>query len=138
MVLICGLPNAGKTTHSDKYFNVVHFDDISYWRADDHFEKCNALVTKSIGDVCVEGVYNTAKRRQELLEVCNKNYKKCIWIDTPVEICLQRERNGRMRGDHLVLHHAKTFEPPTLDEGWDEIIIIRGDYEQRINRQTED
>ena len=44
-----------------------------------------------------------------------------------------------MRGGHLVEYHARAFEPPALDEGWDEIIIMRGnDVAERICRQAED
>ena len=57
----------------------------------------------------------------------SKTKNTCIWLDTPLEICLDRERNGRKRSDHLVIWANDEFEPPTLDEGWDEIIIIRGD-----------
>lgn len=63
----------------------------------------------------------------QLLEaVKDKPYKKtCIWIDTPLEECIQRE--DRNRPIEIILLHADTFEPPTYDEGWDEIIVIKGD-----------
>ena len=28
MILICGIPNAGKTTYSQRYSDVIHFDEV--------------------------------------------------------------------------------------------------------------
>ena len=70
----------------------------------------------------VEGVYNSVKRRKELLEICkDKDPKICIWIDTSPEICMSRPHNLRInwRG------HINALEPPTLEEGWDRIYIIK-------------
>lgn len=123
MTLICGIPNAGKTTYSSRYESVIHFDDFH-----NSFEKCNKAVARVSGDVCVEGVYNSVRRRKELLEACgHQDRKVCIWIDTPYEECLRRERSYRKRSCGIVHAHYKGFEPPTLAEGWDEIIIKRGD-----------
>lgn len=123
MIVVCGLPNAGKTTYSAKYSNIIHFDSISHRNPDEQFKKCSRLVADAKEDICVEGVYNSKKRRRELLDVCKRQKKVCIWIDTPIEECIKRE--NRDRPSSLVEHHAKIFEPPTLDEGWDEIIRIR-------------
>lgn len=129
VTLICGIPNAGKTQYSKGYEKVIHFDEVAHRRADGKFAKCNALAASAGGDVCVEGVYNSRKRRMEFLEAIKDRPEKkiCIWIDTPVEVCLERECNYRNRPDSIVLTHARNFEPPTLDEGWDEIIRITGE-----------
>lgn len=125
MTLICGIPNAGKTTFSAQYGSVIHFDRIPHKNVNEQFKRCNELAAQSNGDVCVEGVYNRRKRRLELLEaVKDKQGKRiCIWLDTPIEICLKRENRGRP--SFIISDNAKIFEPPTLDEGWDEIIIVR-------------
>ena len=36
----------------------------------------------------------------------------------------RREKKFRQRPDTIVTAHAKAFEPPTKEEGWDEIIVI--------------
>ena len=118
MVLICGLPNAGKTTYSSRYSNVLHYDDISRYRQAERIE-----IYKRTDAECIEGIYNTAAGRKRILDNVTAERKICIWIDTPSEVCIARENRGR--GEHLVRSHAKMFEPPTLDEGWDEIIIIK-------------
>lgn len=126
ITLICGLPNAGKTTFSNRYENVVHFDECPMPRHE-IFQK---IVAEATGDVYAEGVCNSKSSRGMLLNsIKNKNEKKvCIWIDTPLEVCLKREESFRGRPLDMVINHSRRFEPPTIDEGWDEIIIFRNNY----------
>ena len=131
MILIIGIPNSGKTTYSARFDNVIHFDDV--WSRDIYHFLADKV--KANNDICIEGVFEKAKNRKLLVEQ-SKCKNICIWLDTPIDICLERERMGRKRSEHLVIWANEDFEPPTLDEGWDEIIIIRGDNEQRINRKT--
>ena len=124
LILICGLPNAGKTTHSSKYDTVIHLDDMPHKGG--QFENCNRIASEMKGDVCVEGVYNSVKNRKRLLKACKHQEKKvCIWIDTPLEECVRRESEYRKRPINMVRTHYKLFEKPTLDEGWDEVIVIK-------------
>ena len=91
-----GLPNSGKTTFSELFTNVIHFDDFRSETADEEFNKCNLEALKFDNPV-VEGVYNSVKRRKELLEICkDKDPKICIWIDTSPEICMSRPHNLRI------------------------------------------
>ena len=118
MTLIIGLSNAGKTTYSQKYDNVLHLDDFPF----NKFLNCNEAVRKSDGNVVVEGIYNLRCRRKKLLEaVKGKPCKNiCIWLNTPLEECLKRDG----RSEEIVMQGYRMFQPPTLDEGWDEIIVI--------------
>ena len=126
MYLICGIPNAGKTTYSAQFEHVIHFDDFkpSARHPNDQFQRCNQAAANADDDVCVEGVYNSKRRRMELLKaVADKPGKRiCIWLDTPVEECCRRETRHRPIG--IVHAHARSFQPPTLDEGWDEIVRV--------------
>ena len=117
MTLIMGHPNAGKTTYSSRFSNVLHLDDFPFSK----FLNCNEAVRRSDGNVVVEGIYNLRCRRIKLLEaVAGKScHNVCIWIDTPIEECLSRESRGR---DERTVRGP--LQPPTLDEGWDEIICI--------------
>ena len=117
MILICGIPNAGKTTYSAQIKNVVHYDDLPLTTRQ-RYERIIELAQH--GEVCIDGVYGERWRRVELLRACKGQKNVCIWVDTPVEVCMSRGR------ETLVKMYAKHFEPPTLDEGWDEIIIKRG------------
>lgn len=131
-LIICGLPNAGKTSYSTQYDNSIHYDELKLTTRQRYEQICEIARTDS--NAVVEGVFGERKRRTEIVEACHSNGGKaiCVWIDTPVEVCLERERNYRNRPDWLVLAHAKAFEPPTLDEGWDEILIVRKEYVMKI------
>lgn len=134
MVLIIGLPNAGKTTFSAKFPKVVHFDSIK-GRGIERFNNVVSMVSED-NSLCVEGVYEKARERTSLVKA-SKEMNTCIWLDTPVDICVQRERYGRNRSEHIVVWAAERFEPPTFAEGWDEIIIIRGEHDVQSYRREE-
>lgn len=121
--LICGMPRAGKTTYSKRYDNVIHLDGIGY-------HQVKRMVAEITTDVAVDGIYNDSRTRERLATAYKGNGRRCIWIDTPLEI----RKTRPMWQEYLGME----FEPPTFEEGWDEIIIIRGEHEQRISRQTED
>ena len=126
MVLICGIPNAGKTTFSKKYENVIHVDDFAKIRKERGDKKLTLgdFVAEASEDICVEGVMWRKANRESLVKRCGKKRKVCIWLDTPLEICIERETRGRSRV--FFEHEYAHFEPPTYSEGWDEIIIIHG------------
>ena len=127
MILICGTPNAGKTTYSKQFDNVVHRDELS--------SKQRRHIAQTISEdnsICLEGVYSKAKHRIPLTRAC-QGKKICIWLNVDVDICVQREINGRNRSVRMVEWTAKEFEPPTLSEGWDEIHIVKNnDFEHEI------
>jgi predicted kinase len=129
--LICGIPNAGKTTYSSKYSNVIHMDDVVPQKKGLAYEEVCDSLFKCDSDICLEGVFVASRIRRKLCE-SYKGEKICLWLDTPIEECIARE--NRHRGTFIISNCAQHFEPPTLDEGWNEIIIIRGEHEQRICR----
>ena len=119
MIIICGLPNAGKTTYSKKYDNVIHTD--SFFNRHYAIEEEVKKRIENNEEVCIEGLCHTAKFRKRLVELCSDNEPKiCIWLNTPVEECLRRKGMH----NHAIKVYKRVFEPPTLEEGWDEIIII--------------
>lgn len=134
MILIIGIPNAGKTTYSNQFKNVIHFDDIPHTTDEEWYNRCDLIVKEANDDVVVEGIYNRAKRRKKLLEICkDKPIKKCIWIDTDVNECIKRE--NRDRSINIVKGHYALFQSPTYDEGWDEIYIIRNGKKEFLSKR---
>ena len=120
-----GLPNSGKTTYSSNYNNVVHFDEL-LGCSDRKFSQAIEIV-KNNNNIVLEGVYSLHKQRIALLQNIGVNIKKtCIWINTPYEICIKRAKNCRPK--IFVDAHYKVFQPPTYDEGWDEIIVLQNCY----------
>lgn len=115
MILITGVPSAGKTTYAP---NALHYDDVR------HLPKSERMAAYAAADE-VEGIFITRASRAILLDAWKDREGKrvCVWLDTPLEVCIEREK-ARGRGEWLVRHHARRFEPPTLDEGWDEIIRV--------------
>ena len=109
--LIVGIPNSGKTTYSQRYDNVFHADELGM--------KETEYIIKTEKDLCVEGIFVLSKHRKKLCDLYNGK-KVCVWMDTPLEECKKRENRGR--GLWMTEQWASIFEPPTYEEGWDEII----------------
>lgn len=118
LMMICGLPNAGKTTYSKQYENALHQDDIGT------IENIIKIIKQMNGDIVVEGYFGRAEERKRVLSTYNGE-TKCLFIDISVEESIRRE--NRNRHPQILRNASRFFEPPALDEGWDEIIIIRGD-----------
>lgn len=122
LILICGMPRAGKTTYSQRYENVIHLDGNGY-------NKVKDMISNTFGDVVVEGIYHDSRSRTKLIKAYQGHGTRCIWLDTPLEI-----RKARPK---WTPSYGMIFEPPTLDEGWDEIVVIKGDDDvQSYSRQT--
>ena len=123
--MICGLPNAGKTTYSKQFDNALHQDDIG------RISRIVEMIEHK-DDVVIEGYFGRRHERDRVRQA-HKGYTKCIFLDITTEESIKRE--NRNRHPQILRNASRFFEPPTLDDGWDEIIIIRGEHEQRYSRQ---
>lgn len=112
LTLICGLPRAGKTTYSKQFNNVIHLDTSGAYPG-----VIRRIKREKIEDIIVEGVYSRSKERVVLINAYCGSGLKCIWLNTSDNI-----RRSRPGWDKWC---DKPFEPPTYEEGWDEIIIIK-------------
>ncbi len=115
ITLICGHSRAGKTTYSKRYegsCQIIHLDDVH------SFSAVISRVRMITEDVVVEGIYYEPRDRIRLLESYRGDGSKCICLDASKEI--REKRMGRE------IKHDFPFLIPTYDEGWDEIIVIRG------------
>lgn len=90
---------------------MLHYDEIR------SYEKINRMINDS-EDVVVEGIYYDPHERKKLREAYKGKGSRCIFLDTPIEV--RRERMKRNIREY-------PFPIPTKDEGWDEIIILRGE-----------
>lgn len=126
LTLICGRSRAGKSIYSRRYGDVLHLD--TYGLVPYSYAPMLEKIKTTKKDIVLDGIYDTVERRTDLLKAYKGDGKRvCIWLDTPLDVI-------RSRFFHVPSKHPYPFEPPTLDEGWDEIVIIRGDNEQRISR----
>lgn len=135
--IMCGIQGSGKTTFAKELSaknNIIlyNYDVIAKtnWRP-----KLIHFICEQIKqDLCANksAVYDDMnliiKNRELLLSYFKDiNCKKIIHVmNTPLEICLQRHHK-RAAGhaclpDCYIELCSKKYEPPTLDEGWDEII----------------
>lgn len=131
MILICGIPNAGKTTFAKQFDNVINFDRVKGTN-----RQMRERVLEMVRDnptAVVEGVYNKAEDRRNLVKASGGGI--VIWLNTNVNECVRRELSYRKRPTHLVEACAKHFEPPTYDEGWDEIIIIEDNNDKGFSNK---
>ena len=116
LTLICGLPNAGKTTYSQQFDKPLHLDEIG--TVDNVINMMNQID----GDVVVEGFFGASADRKKIRSAYSGD-AVCIFLDISVDESIKRENRNRHPS---ILRNAFTkFEPPTLDEGWDEIRIMR-------------
>ena len=115
LTMICGFPNAGKTTYSKQYSNPLHQDDIGA------IDRTIDIIKQIDGDVVIEGYFGTKDARSRVRSA-HKGRAKCILLDISVEESIRRE--DRNRHPQILRNAARFFEPPTYSEGWDEIIVI--------------
>ena len=125
ITLICGVGRSGKSTYSTAFENVIHLDLLGHMPG--RYDRANELVHTE-ADVVVEGIYNRREQRVKLAEAYKGNGRRCIWLNTPEAIVRERMLHD---GIPIPLRHFD-FEPPTLDEGWDEIIRV-GDASNASN-----
>ena len=132
LTLICGRSRAGKTTYSQRYSDVLHCDSVRA-KVGEKYPKIYKIVSQHDGDVILDGLFETEEKRIGLLQAYKGDSpKQCIWLDTDIKTIALRTTNGRSDSPKHARPHL--FEPPTIEEGWDEIIIIRGEHEQRISK----
>lgn len=120
LTLICGLPNAGKTTYSMRFDNPLHLDEIG--TADNVIYKIKQLN----GDIVVEGFFGKSSDRRKIRSAY-KGEAVCIFLDISVDESINRE--NRNRHPSILRNAARYFEQPTYTEGWNNIIHIGGKYE---------
>lgn len=117
IVLICGVGRAGKSTYSKRFESVIHFDLMG--RMSERYENIINIIDGK-DEVVVEGLYNHREHRMNLLKAYKGNKRVCVWMDTPKSIVIERMNKCGI----LVTSKHFDFQPPTLAEGWDEIIRI--------------
>lgn len=114
--LICGKSRAGKTTYSQRFEDVIHLDNCGGLTT--CYDNALLKVEAREGDVVIEGIYNTRDRRMALLNAYRGDGPRvCVWLNTPEDVLKKRMFNPKAGV------HPKTFEPPSYEEGWDEIIV---------------
>ena len=137
---LSGLPGSGKTTHAIKLAaelnaTVHHFDDMpganrkdTNGQAYEEFWRRIRADLSSGKTVVADGIHTSKRSREQLLTaIADIDCRKVLIVmDMPLEECLRRNANRKPRlSDFCILAVHATYEPPTLDEGWDEIKEVK-------------
>lgn len=147
LVLLVGIPGAGKTTYATKYIkenpNTIHLSSDSIRKelwGDEAIQGDNNEIFSLMHDRAVEALNNgqnvihdatnmTRKDRSYIIELCPKFVQieaHIIWA--PIETCIERDAaRERTVGKAVIDKMLKKFQAPFVDEGIAEIKIIRPD-----------
>lgn len=139
LTIMCGLPDSGKSTkakeisestgatlieHDSFYSEVISGQPIV---TQEMLEQVivNALAEvkrhlENGENVVYDSVARTRKRREQFLSTCQVPglETECVYMQTPLVVCEQRSTDG------WPSVFAKSFEPPTEDEGFDTLTVI--------------
>lgn len=134
IIVLCGLPGSGKTTLSHKLSKKYNAKAYSF---DDFLQGNKGKTLKDFyqylyqqsltENIIIDTINLGIKVRLSLLKYFKDIEKSKILIvmTTPVEECIRRN-NKRQRKeyvtDSMIYFLSSKYEPPTLDEGWDEIL----------------
>ena len=129
LIVLCGAPGSGKTTVSkqlQKQRDTIRysFDEMHCFR---HIELIPHIKQslENGNNVVVDSTYAIKMVRTDLLEAIKDiNCKRIlVFMNTPLDECIRR--NAQRKNplpQYIVEGIYKTIQPPTLDEGWDEIL----------------
>lgn len=130
LYLFCGAPASGKSTLSKQMaeqYNAerISFDERNYMR---HNQMISPIVEALINrkSVVADSVFTYVKQRKMILDAVKDIpcRKVLIYMTTPLDECLRRNANRKNHlPDFVVESFFHSLQPPTLDEGWDEIIL---------------
>lgn len=154
LLLLIGLPGSGKSTFAaqltqqDQQYRLISTDRIRealfgseatqgdwmrIWHEIQRQFKA-AIAHSQPGSACIVIYDATNARRRDrrklilLARHCGFNHITGVWFDTPLDVCLERNRKrDRQVPDEIILqmHRRLLGGPPDLSDGLDELIIHR-------------
>ena len=150
VIMLIGIPGSGKTTYSvvlSEEYNakVISSDKVrqTYVGIDEKevfpmVYKLSIEELKEGRNVILDATHITPKVRKRSFDALDEYgipYEKiAIYIDTPVEVCLKRVEKRNQDPNELFLplevieSYGKNIIPPTKEEGFEEIRIIKEQY----------
>lgn len=130
LYLFCGAPASGKSTLSKQIAEQHNAERISF--DERHYMRHNEMISPIVEaltngeNVVADSVFAYVKQRKMILDAVKDIpcRKVLIHMTTPLDECLRRNANRKNHlPDFVVESFFQSIEPPTLDEGWDEIIL---------------
>lgn len=148
-VIGIGVPGCGKTTllkplAAKEGLAYINADDIrEELTGDPRQHSSEVRVWKEAYDcikaalqdkgVVVDATHSKRKDRIRLINYCREHGAQWIagyWLKTPLKVCLERnERRHRIVPEHAIerIHNRLKVNPPSQEEGFDEILEIDAD-----------
>jgi len=144
LIIMCGLQCSGKSTKAKQLAKeydatLISSDNLrEYYPNFDNGEIFKTLYMlmniklKNGTNVIIDATNTTAKTRRLLFRHIKVNCEKiCYVMETPYEECIKRLKIRNMSNyphkikEEVILKYHKSFQMPSLDEGFDEIIKIK-------------
>lgn len=142
VVLTIGLPGSGKTSWfrrraitplSSDLLRMMLFDDIAEQRYQDLvFSTLRYLLrARMIARMpwnYVDATNLSPRERRGWIKMAQEfGYEvQAVFFDVPVEVCVERNtRRGRMVPDDVMQRMAQKLRPPTFEEGFSKITVVR-------------
>lgn len=135
--VFCGIPASGKTTLSHQLLQQYNaklycYDEfIKHYKKHDRHEHLYSLIAQDLlvgQDVILDDLHTELKSRKQLLETIKDipNVKKILIVmTTPLEECIRRNAQRQARLPDFVIYHLnQRYQPPSLEEGWDDIQYV--------------
>ena len=137
--MLIGFPGSGKSTYAKKLAEkgviVVSSDELredKMTQINDKkvFQKMRNIIKENLllgKDVVADATNVTASKRASFLNELYKIpcKKIAIWVKRDVNVCIEQNSNRENKVPNVAIYtSAKRFIEPSLDEGFDEIMIV--------------
>ena len=135
LIIFVGIPGSGKSTFFEKNFATTHVhvskDRMpNTSRRDERQEKMIADALAAGRDVVVDNTSPSRALREPLIAVARRCGARAVayYFDCSVQLARARNRQREGKGrvpDVAIFVAAKKLQPPSQDEGFDEVHVVR-------------
>ena len=141
IVVLVGIAASGKSTWAQK--SVLSSDEIRLLLRDDPTDQTiHRVVFKTMRDLLrrrldlgmpmtyIDATNLTRRERRPYIKIASMYgcHAEAVFFDTPLEICLERNRERERKVPETVLRMmAAKLQPPSTDEGFSTVVVISTD-----------